>query len=174
MTRAPPPSDPGEGSWNVAWDVTPARWLHLPDSSWLLFGVCCPVQPIAIDDGYFDRPVEEVDDDKAPDPEAEKPADYRVSGVVADARCFFRAIAHSACLWKGEQAPDDNRQRELTDELRAQVVEELVKRRKQTEWFIEGDFDGYIKRIQELGWQTRITDGFSCPRDVDVCTHGRK
>lgn len=30
----------GEGSWNVAWDARPARWLHRPDSAWLLFGVC--------------------------------------------------------------------------------------------------------------------------------------
>lgn len=30
----------GEGSWNVAWDTRPARWLHNPDSAWLLFGVC--------------------------------------------------------------------------------------------------------------------------------------
>lgn len=30
----------GEGSWNVAWDARPARWLHNPDSAWLLFGVC--------------------------------------------------------------------------------------------------------------------------------------
>lgn len=29
----------GEGSWNVAWDARPARWLHHPDSAWLLFGV---------------------------------------------------------------------------------------------------------------------------------------
>lgn len=30
----------GEGSWNVPWDVRPARWLHNSDSAWLLFGVC--------------------------------------------------------------------------------------------------------------------------------------
>jgi hypothetical protein len=29
-----------EGSWNVAWDVRPARWLHGRHSAWLLFGVC--------------------------------------------------------------------------------------------------------------------------------------
>ena len=30
----------GEGSWNVAWVARPSRWLHRPDSAWLLFGVC--------------------------------------------------------------------------------------------------------------------------------------
>lgn len=44
-----------------------------------------------------------------------------VTGVPADGRCLFRAIAHMACLRNGEEAPDENRQRELADELRAQV-----------------------------------------------------
>lgn len=76
-------------------------------------------------------------------------ADYRVTGVPADGRCLFRAIAHSACLRSGEEAPDENRQRELADDLRAQVVDELLKRREETEWFIEGNFDAYVKRIQQ-------------------------
>jgi len=42
-------------------------------------------------------------------------------GVPADGRCLFRAIAHGACLRNGENAPDENRQRELADELRAKV-----------------------------------------------------
>ncbi|KAH6816358.1 hypothetical protein C2S51_021178 [Perilla frutescens var. frutescens] len=29
----------GEGSWNVVWDARPARWLHHPDFTWLIFGV---------------------------------------------------------------------------------------------------------------------------------------
>ncbi|RVW69632.1 OTU domain-containing protein [Vitis vinifera] len=76
-------------------------------------------------------------------------ADYRVTGVPADGRCLFRAIAHSACLRSGEEAPDENRQTELADDLRAQVVDELLKRREETEWFIEGNFDAYVKRIQQ-------------------------
>ncbi|KAK2457510.1 Cysteine proteinases superfamily protein [Trifolium repens] len=59
------------------------------------------------------------------------------------------AIAHGACLKNGEEAPNENRQRELADELRAKVAEELLKRRKETEWFIEGDFDTYVTRIQQ-------------------------
>lgn len=42
-------------------------------------------------------------------------------GVLADGRCLFRAIAHGACLNNGEEAPNENRQRELADELRARV-----------------------------------------------------
>lgn len=42
--------------------------------------------------------------------------------MLADGRCLFRAIAHVACLRNGEEPPDENRQRELADELRAQVI----------------------------------------------------
>lgn len=45
---------------------------------------------------------------------------------MADGRCLFRAIAHGACLRSGVEAPDDNRQRELADELRAQVLQLLI------------------------------------------------
>ena len=44
-----------------------------------------------------------------------------MTGVLADGRCLFRAIAHVASLRNGEEAPDESRQRELADELRAQV-----------------------------------------------------
>lgn len=42
--------------------------------------------------------------------------------MLADGRCLFRAIAHGACLRSGEEVPDEERQRELADELRAQVI----------------------------------------------------
>jgi hypothetical protein len=49
-----------------------------------------------------------------------------VIGVLADGRCLFRAIAHGACLKNGEEAPNENRQRELADELRAKVKDHLL------------------------------------------------
>ncbi|KAG6677517.1 hypothetical protein I3842_14G031400 [Carya illinoinensis] len=162
----------GEGSWNVAWDARPARWLHRPDSAWLLFGVCACLAPLdfAVDDSpeaiVVDTKIEACDsidsnDNKNDEIDGldvnysntsknnEGSADYRVTGVLADGRCLFRALAHGACSRSGEEAPDENRQRELADELRAQVVDELLKRRKETEWFIEGDFDAYVERIQQ-------------------------
>ncbi|KAK9674570.1 hypothetical protein RND81_12G241400 [Saponaria officinalis] len=108
----------GEGSWNVASDARPARWLHRLDLPFLLFAISSS-------------------------------SSFRVTGVQADGRCLFRAIAHGACLQSGKEAPDENRQRELADELRAQVVDELLKRRKDVEWFIGEDFDTYVKRIQQ-------------------------
>ncbi|XAR52286.1 hypothetical protein NMG60_11020265 [Bertholletia excelsa] len=145
----------GDGSWNVACDARPARWLHRPDSAWLLFGVCaCLAAPLEcadvtptvavgneVQDLAIDTIVSKMNDDSS--------ANYRVTGVTADGRCLFRAIAHVACLRNGEEAPDEIRQRELADDLRAQVVDELLKRRKETEWFIEGDFDAYVERIQQ-------------------------
>ncbi|CAK7325317.1 unnamed protein product [Dovyalis caffra] len=164
----------GEGSWNVAWDGRPARWLHRPDSAWLLFGVCACLAPAfevlndvnieeggnfvvdvdhqekeRIDGGDLIANAVNSDDVKQDSSDSAAGSDYKVTGVLADGRCLFRAIAHMACLRNGEEAPDENRQRELADELRAQVVDELLKRREETEWFIEGDFDAYVKRIQQ-------------------------
>ncbi|XP_022765545.1 uncharacterized protein LOC111310389 isoform X2 [Durio zibethinus] len=156
----------GEGSWNVAWDARPARWLHRPDSAWLLFGVCACLAPMidfADVNSDADDKIESTDlnlinrfsaDEKSSSSSSAAAAsaaadNYKVTGVLADGRCLFRAIAHGACLRTGEEAPDENRQRELADELRAQVVDELLKRREETEWFIEGDFDAYVKEIQQ-------------------------
>ncbi|XP_059628411.1 uncharacterized protein LOC132271142 [Cornus florida] len=144
----------GEGSWNVAWDARPARWLHWPDSAWLLFGVCpCLSAPLDLPDVNNDFASSDVKIDACgtaviSSDENDK-SNYRVTGVLADGRCLFRAIAHVACLRNGEEAPDETRQRELADELRAQVVDELLRRREETEWFIDGDFDAYVKRMQQ-------------------------
>ncbi|EXC25419.1 hypothetical protein L484_016802 [Morus notabilis] len=156
----------GEGSWNAAVDARPARWLHRADSAWLLFGVCACLAPATLDvvgggdgeDVSSETPavvseqrlvVSSASDGSFSGANIDSSADYRVTGVLADGRCLFRAIAHVAFLRNGEEAPDENRQRELADELRAQVVNELLKRREESEWFIEGDFDAYVKNIQQ-------------------------
>ncbi|KAG8367925.1 hypothetical protein BUALT_Bualt16G0123400 [Buddleja alternifolia] len=75
--------------------------------------------------------------------------DYSVIGIPGDGRCLFRSVAHGACIRSGKPAPNGNLQRELADELRAKVADEFVKRREETEWFIEGDFDTYISQIRK-------------------------
>ncbi|XP_071720971.1 OVARIAN TUMOR DOMAIN-containing deubiquitinating enzyme 4-like [Rutidosis leptorrhynchoides] len=75
--------------------------------------------------------------------------DYSVIGIPGDGRCLFRAVAHGACLRSGKPAPNESLQRELADELRANVADEFVKRREETEWFIEGDFDSYVSQIRK-------------------------
>ncbi|KAL4557401.1 hypothetical protein LXL04_035578 [Taraxacum kok-saghyz] len=146
------PSPVGEGSWNVAWDVRPARWLHRPHTAWLLFGICANLAAPPVELTESGEAVVVDDDDVNGNCTAsvlENSVNYRVTGVPADGRCLFRAIAHMVCLRNGEEAPDENRQKLLADELRVQVVNELIKRQKEIEWFIEEDFDAYVKRIQK-------------------------
>lgn len=81
----------GEGSWNAALDARPARWLHRPDSAWLLFGVCNCLAPIdwgnitnaTTDDDSNNKT--EACDSKSPitsDENLESSADYRVTGYL--------------------------------------------------------------------------------------------
>ncbi|KAH0782616.1 hypothetical protein KY290_002214 [Solanum tuberosum] len=49
---------------------------------------------------------------------------------------------------KGRPPPNENLQRQLADELRARVADEFIKRREETEWFIEGDFITYVAQIR--------------------------
>ncbi|KAK6929085.1 OTU domain [Dillenia turbinata] len=147
----------GEGSWNVAWDARPARWLHWSDSAWLLFGVCACLAPLTefadvkLGTAISDEKIDSCSSSTLINSEESNKtsSDYRVTGVLADGRCLFRAIAHGSCLRNGEEPPDEVHQRELADELRARVVDELLRRREETEWFIEGDFDTYVNRIQQ-------------------------
>ncbi|KAF1860215.1 hypothetical protein Lal_00033411 [Lupinus albus] len=75
--------------------------------------------------------------------------DYSVTGIPGDGRCLFRSIAHGACLRSGKPPPSESYQRQLADDLRTRVADEFIKRREETEWFIEGDFDTYISQIRK-------------------------
>ncbi|KAF8102164.1 hypothetical protein N665_0201s0447 [Sinapis alba] len=75
--------------------------------------------------------------------------DYSVIGIPGDGRCLFRSVAHGFCLRSGKHAPSEKLQRELADELRVRVADEFINRREETEWFVEGDFDTYVKQIRK-------------------------
>lgn len=75
--------------------------------------------------------------------------DYSIIGIPGDGRCLFRSVAHGACLKSGEPAPNECLQRQLADNLRARVADEFIKRREETEWFVEGDFDTYVAQIRK-------------------------
>ncbi|KAL5201116.1 hypothetical protein ABZP36_035470 [Zizania latifolia] len=75
--------------------------------------------------------------------------DYSVTGIPGDGRCLFRSVAHGACIRSGKPTPNEDLQRKLADDLRAMVADEFVKRRAETEWFIEGDFDAYVSQIRK-------------------------
>lgn len=83
----------GEGSWNAALDARPARWLHRPDSAWLLFGVCNCLAPIdwgitttnATNDEESNNKTEPCDSKSlitSSDENLESSADYRVTGYL--------------------------------------------------------------------------------------------
>uniref|UniRef100_A0A0A9HZ97 Ubiquitin thioesterase OTU n=1 Tax=Arundo donax TaxID=35708 RepID=A0A0A9HZ97_ARUDO len=75
--------------------------------------------------------------------------DYSVTGIPGDGRCLFRSVVHGACIRLGKPIPNEDLQRKLADELRAMVADEFVKRREETEWFVEGDFDAYVSHIRQ-------------------------
>ncbi|KAF7148119.1 hypothetical protein RHSIM_Rhsim03G0010600 [Rhododendron simsii] len=75
--------------------------------------------------------------------------DYSITGIPGDGRCLFRSVAHGACLRSGKPAPNESLQRELADDLRARVADEFVRRRTETEWFVEGDFDTYVSQMRK-------------------------
>ncbi|KAL8147246.1 OVARIAN TUMOR DOMAIN-containing deubiquitinating enzyme 4-like isoform X2 [Apium graveolens] len=75
--------------------------------------------------------------------------DYSIIGIPGDGRCMFRSVAHGACVRLGKPAPSERLQKDLADELRTSVANEFIKRREETEWFIEGDFDTYVFNIRK-------------------------
>ncbi|KAI3817475.1 hypothetical protein L1987_11266 [Smallanthus sonchifolius] len=74
--------------------------------------------------------------------------DFRVISITGDGRCLFRSVVHGACLRAGRPVPKENVTKELADDLRTKVVKELIKRRNETEWFLEGDFETYVSHMQ--------------------------
>ncbi|XP_037442339.1 OVARIAN TUMOR DOMAIN-containing deubiquitinating enzyme 4-like [Triticum dicoccoides] len=74
---------------------------------------------------------------------------YSVTGIPGDGRCLFRSVAHGACMRSGKPIPNEDLQRKLADDLRTLVADEFIKRRTETEWFIEGDFDTYVSQIRK-------------------------
>ncbi|XP_075494569.1 OVARIAN TUMOR DOMAIN-containing deubiquitinating enzyme 4-like isoform X1 [Primulina tabacum] len=74
---------------------------------------------------------------------------FKTFRVPGDGRCLFRSVVHGACLRAGKPSPTENRERELADELRATVADEFIKRREDSEWFVEGDFDTYVTQMRQ-------------------------
>uniref|UniRef100_A0A7N2R1N4 Ubiquitin thioesterase OTU n=1 Tax=Quercus lobata TaxID=97700 RepID=A0A7N2R1N4_QUELO len=70
-------------------------------------------------------------------------------GIPGDGRCLFRSVVHGASLREGKPSPSESCQKELADELRAKVADEFIRRRADTEWFLEGDFDTYVKQMRQ-------------------------
>ncbi|KAL6190553.1 hypothetical protein ACLB2K_036947 [Fragaria x ananassa] len=75
--------------------------------------------------------------------------DDNYQGIRGDGRCLFRSVVHGACLRAGKPSPSDSYQKELADDLRAKVADEFIKRRADTEWFLEDDFESYVVQMRK-------------------------
>jgi hypothetical protein len=78
-----------------------------------------------------------------------KPCDSQVHPVVGDGRCLFRSVAAAVAL-RGETGHRAGDAEELVeaDRLRNAAVDELVARRAELGWIIEGDFDRYCANMR--------------------------
>lgn len=134
-------------------NVRPVSWLQGCASAGLMFGslVCYSTsEPVHAEAPLAKHKVNDCSSSTVSFSHGKQVhTDYSVIGIPGDGRCLFRSVAHGACLRSGKPAPNESLQRELADELRARVADEFVKRRKETEWFIEGDFDTYVSQIRK-------------------------
>ncbi|KAM7269325.1 hypothetical protein ACFE04_024822 [Oxalis oulophora] len=74
---------------------------------------------------------------------------FQTIRVAGDGRCLFRSVMHGAWLRAGKASTSETLQKQLADELRNKVVDEFIRRRADTEWFIEGDFDKYVAQMRK-------------------------
>ncbi|KAF9619529.1 hypothetical protein IFM89_007277 [Coptis chinensis] len=73
--------------------------------------------------------------------------------IIGDGRCLFRAVALGFRLRNGEEAPDEDFQGVLADDLRMRVADELVKRRSEPAVMrieeAEGSLEDYLDHIRK-------------------------
>uniref|UniRef100_A0A6N2MNF9 Ubiquitin thioesterase OTU n=2 Tax=Salix viminalis TaxID=40686 RepID=A0A6N2MNF9_SALVM len=82
-------------------------------------------------------------------PTRKMPTPETALGIPGDGRCLFRSVIHGSCLRAGRPSPSESLEKELADELRNKVADEFIKRRRDTEWFIEDDFDTYVFQMRQ-------------------------
>merc|ERR1712008_23907 len=75
----------------------------------------------------------------------------RVIPVAADGNCLFNAVAQAEAAADGKQPLQAATERARAEILRLAVVKELLARRAEIEWAIEGDFDQYVERMRRSG-----------------------
>ncbi|CAI9287830.1 unnamed protein product [Lactuca saligna] len=136
----------------MKWSLVPGSWTQGCASAGVAMGLA--VCSSSSDPSYAEAEEKKEEDDCSSSNTnfshgKQVHTDYSVIGIPGDGRCLFRAVAHGACIRSGKPAPSERMQRELADELRARVADEFVKRREETEWFIEGDFDSYVSQMRK-------------------------
>ncbi|WCJ38730.1 OVARIAN TUMOR DOMAIN-containing deubiquitinating enzyme 4 [Euphorbia peplus] len=76
-------------------------------------------------------------------------AQFQKIWIPGDGRCLFRSVVHGGWIRAGKPSPGENLEKELADELRAKVADEFIKRRRDTEWFLEDDFETYVGQMRQ-------------------------
>jgi hypothetical protein len=76
------------------------------------------------------------------------PPRWRVLPVTGDGRCLFRSVVQATAAAAGAPLLDAAAELAAADALRSAAVDELVRRREQYEWAIEGDFDAYTRAMR--------------------------
>lgn len=76
---------------------------------------------------------------------------YSISSVAGDGNCLFRAVEVSYALQTKRRRPSLDEELLMARDLRRGVVSELVRRRDDVQWAVEGDFDTYVTSMARDG-----------------------
>ena len=76
---------------------------------------------------------------------------YDIHKITGDGRCLFRSLVVSKSIEDENTRLSAEREVLEADILREQTIRELVKRKEELEWIIEGDFDEYCANMRYPG-----------------------
>lgn len=76
---------------------------------------------------------------------------FQVIPVPGDGNCLFRAVAQGEAVATSGKILLGAAETARSEKLRAAAIQELVWRRDEIEWAIEGDFDRYVSRMALSG-----------------------
>lgn len=75
--------------------------------------------------------------------------EFEIKPVPGDGRCLFSAVLFGYCHVTGLPLPSSYSQHcQMADMLRNKAADEFVKRREETEWFLEGEFESYVANMR--------------------------
>eukprot|EP00242_Pyramimonas_sp_CCMP2087_P016882 CAMPEP_0198212140 /NCGR_PEP_ID=MMETSP1445-20131203/25544_1 /TAXON_ID=36898 /ORGANISM="Pyramimonas sp., Strain CCMP2087" /LENGTH=250 /DNA_ID=CAMNT_0043886525 /DNA_START=89 /DNA_END=841 /DNA_ORIENTATION=- len=95
---------------------------------------------------------------------ASEGSDWKVLPIAGDGRCLFRSVAQGAAVRANGKTLASDAELKNADDLRAQAMDELTRRREETEWFIEGDFALYVRGM-------RVPNAWGGEAEILMLTH---
>mgnify|MGYP001163462778 FL=1 len=76
---------------------------------------------------------------------------YDIHKIAGDGRCLFRSLVVSKGIEDENARLSAEREVLEADTLREQTINELMKRREELEWIVEGDFEEYCANMRYPG-----------------------